>query len=90
MGCIGLRKLLFGKKPPPENNNQPANTVVANGAAANQPAQEDTVNVVDDSPGKEKLTRGESLWDQAYKQLDQGLVNEYEKLLAEQRERIGE
>ena len=76
MGCIGLRKLLFGKKPPPENNNQPA--------------QEDTVNVVDDSPGKEKLTRGESLWDQAYKQLDQGLVNEYEKLLAEQRERIGE
>ncbi|KAE8141834.1 hypothetical protein BDV38DRAFT_278617 [Aspergillus pseudotamarii] len=95
MGCFGLRKLVR-KKPPLQNNYYPADTVVRSWAPATPPAQEEKpiteeiLKVVDDSPGKEILTRDESLWNRAYKQLDRGLVNKFEELLAKQREEIND
>ena len=90
MGCLGLKKLL-GKKPTHEKHVQPANTAVANGAAGPRPAQQDRpVKAIDDSLSKETLARDESLWDQAYKKLDPGLVEQYEELLAKQRQDISE
>ncbi|GAT24369.1 ankyrin repeat protein [Aspergillus luchuensis] len=88
MGCLGLRRLL-GKKPTHEKHVQPANTAVANGAVGPRPAQQDrSVKATDASLSKETPARDESLWDQAYKNLDPGLVEEYEELLAKQRQEI--
>lgn len=90
MGCLGLRRLL-GKKPTHEKHVQPANTAVANGAVGPRPAQQDrSVKATDASLSKETPARDESLWDQAYKNLDPGLVEEYEELLAKQRQEISE
>lgn len=95
MGCFGLRKLVR-KKPLLQNNYYPANTVVRSWAPATPPAQEEkpikeeALKVVDDSLGREIFTRDESLWNRAYKQLNQGLVNKYEELLANQRGRTSE
>ncbi|RAH53201.1 ankyrin repeat protein, partial [Aspergillus piperis CBS 112811] len=90
MGCLGLRRLL-GKKPTHEKHVQPANTAVANGAVGPRPAQQDRpVKATDASLSKETLARDESLWDQAYKNLDPGLVERYEELLAKQRQEIND
>ncbi|KAE8359955.1 hypothetical protein BDV27DRAFT_162138 [Aspergillus caelatus] len=95
MGCFGLRKLV-GKKPPPQNYYYPADTVVRKWAPVTPQAQEEkpitekALKVVDDSPDKDILTSDESLWNRAYKQLDQGLVNKYEELLAKQRQQIND
>ncbi|KAB8275400.1 hypothetical protein BDV30DRAFT_247618 [Aspergillus minisclerotigenes] len=95
MGCFGLRKLVR-KKSSLENNNHRVYTVVHRWEAVNppvlekQPTKEKAVNVVDDAPSQEILARDESLWNRAYQQLDQGLVNKYEDLLAKQREQIND
>ncbi|PYH65211.1 ankyrin repeat protein [Aspergillus vadensis CBS 113365] len=90
MGCLGLKRLL-GKKPTHEKNVQPANTAVANGAVGPRPAQQDRPEkATDASLSKETPARDESLWDQAYKNLDPGLVEKYEELLAEQRQEIND
>ncbi|OJI83882.1 hypothetical protein ASPTUDRAFT_190314 [Aspergillus tubingensis CBS 134.48] len=90
MGCLGLKKL-FRKKPTHEKHVQTANTAVSKGAAGPRPAQQDRpVEATDDSLSKETLARDESLWDQAYKKLDPGLVEKYEELLAKQRQEIND
>ncbi|EIT83074.1 hypothetical protein AO1008_09949 [Aspergillus oryzae 100-8] len=93
MGCFGLRKLVR-KKSSLENNNHRVYTVVHRREAVNppvhekEPTKEKAQNVVDDAPSEEILARDESLWNRAYQQLDQGLVNRHEDLLAKQREKI--
>ncbi|BAE63989.1 unnamed protein product [Aspergillus oryzae RIB40] len=93
MGCFGLRKLVR-KKSSLENNNHRVYTVVHRWEAVNppvhekEPTKEKALNVVDDAPSEEILARDESLWNRAYQQLDQGLVNRYEDLLAKEREQI--
>lgn len=95
MGCFGLRKLVR-KKSSLENNNHRVYTVVHRREAVNppvhekEPTKEKAQNVVDDAPSEEILARDESLWNRAYQQLDQGLVNRHEDLLAKQREKISE
>lgn len=95
MGCFGLRKLVR-KKSSLENNNHRVYTVVHRWEAVNppvhekEPTKEKALNVVDDAPSEEILARDESLWNRAYQQLDQGLVNRYEDLLAKEREQISE
>ncbi|OOO04882.1 hypothetical protein OAory_01112190 [Aspergillus oryzae] len=95
MGCFGLRKLVR-KKSSLENNNHRVYTVVHRWEAVNppvhekEPTKEKALNVVDDAPSEEILARDESLWNRAYQQLDQGLVNRYEDLLAKEREQIND
>ncbi|KAE8336149.1 hypothetical protein BDV24DRAFT_155374 [Aspergillus arachidicola] len=90
MGCFGFKKLVR-KKSSLEKNTHQVYTVVHRWEAVNppvhekQPTKEKALNVVDDAPSEKILARDEYLWNRAYQQLDQGLVNKYEDLLAKQR-----
>ncbi|KAE8332940.1 hypothetical protein BDV39DRAFT_199944 [Aspergillus sergii] len=95
MCCFGFRKLVR-RKSSLENNNHRVYTVVHRWEPANPPVQENqppkekALNVVDDAPSEKILARDESVWNRTYQQLDQGLVNKYEDLLAKQREQIND